>query len=233
LDGYCYININYILNQEYESIYQIIRHNKKTQFLDRTGGGIITGYPVTTDKGNKKMNDMNFSLKPFQPEEISHKFRINGSIGREPGRLKLLYELKGALNKLAIPHSSGEPKRRDRLWQETCFELFLNINDSDTYWELNLSPSGDWNIYRFSAYREGMQEEKAFINLPFMVKNGPEILRLVFELNTDRIIPPDRAINVAVSAVLKSIRGNTTYWALAHHGAKPDFHRRDGFLIEL
>jgi hypothetical protein len=176
---------------------------------------------------------MNFSLKPFQPEEISRDFRITGSISRDPDRLKLLYELKGPLNNILIPPVSGKPKRRDRLWEETCFELFLDSNDSDTYWEFNLSPSGDWNIYRFNAYREGMQEEKAFINLPFTVQNGPEILRLVFELNAEKIIPPDRTINVAVSAVLESISGDIMYWALAHHGVKPDFHSKDGFLIEL
>jgi hypothetical protein len=179
------------------------------------------------------MKKTNFSLKPFQQEEISHDFRITGSISRDLGRLKLVYELNGPLNNLAIPAVSNEPKRMDRLWEETCFEFFLNVKGTTIYWEFNLSPSENWNIYRFNAYREGMQEEDAFIDLPFMVQTGPEILRLVFELNGEKIIPPNRAIHVAASAVLKSISGKIMYWALAHHSAKPDFHRKDGFLIEL
>ena len=170
------------------------------------------------------MKEIDFYLKPFYSEEISSDFRITGSIRRHPGRLKLLYELNGPLTSLSIPPVSGKPKRMERLWKETCFELFLNINDSNTYWEFNLSPSGDWNIYRFSAYREGMQEEEAFVDLPFTIQTGPDILRLVFEPNAEKIIPLDRAINVGISAVLKAKSGRIMYWALVHHGEKPDIN---------
>jgi hypothetical protein len=176
---------------------------------------------------------MNFYLKPFQQEEISREFRITGSINTYPGGLKLLYELIGPLNNLATPPFSGEPKRRDRLWEETCFELFLNMRGSDTYWEFNLSPSGDWNAYRFNAYREGMQEEQAIIEFPFRVQGSPGALEVILEFDAEKIIPPDQTVDAAVSAVLKSLNGRTTYWALAHHGMAPDFHRKDGFLIKL
>jgi len=179
------------------------------------------------------MKEIIFDLKPFQPEEISRDFRLTGMISRDTGRLKLLYELIGPLNNLAIPAFSGEPKRRDRLWEKTCFELFLNIRGSDTYWEFNLSPSGDWNVYRFNAYREGRQEEQAVIDLAFRVQSSPDVLKLILEINAEKIIPPYHPVNAAISAVLKSSSGRTTYWALAHNGMKPDFHTRDGFLIDL
>jgi len=174
-----------------------------------------------------------FSLKPFKHEDTSSDFNIAGKIGRDTGILIIRYELFGPLKELIIPISSDRHGRMDRLWKETCFELFLNINKTDNYWEFNLSPSENWNIYRFNAYRDGMREEKAFINLPFRVQTGPEILRLSLGFNVDKIVPPDQAINVGVCAVIKDISSRTTYWALDHHGERPDFHRKDSFIIEL
>jgi len=176
---------------------------------------------------------MNFYLKAFQQEEISREFRITGSINRYPGGLKLLYELIGPLNKITIPPVSFKPKRMDRLWEGTCFEFFLNIRGFDAYWEFNLSPSGDWNVYRFNGYREGIHEEQAFIEFPFRVQGSPGALKVILEFDTEKIIPPDQTVDAAVSAVLRSLNGRTTYWALAHHGMAPDFHRKDGFLIKL
>jgi len=174
-----------------------------------------------------------FSLKPFRQEDISGDFNVAGKIVRHIGALTIQYELYGPLKELIIPLPSNRHERTDRLWEETCFELFLKINKTDNYWEFNLSPSGDWNIYRFKAYRDGMQEEKTFINLPFRVQKDPEILRLSLEFNVDKIIPPDQAINVAICAAIKDISGRTTYWALDHQSKRPDFHRKDGFIINL
>jgi len=36
-----------------------------------------------------------------------------------------------------------------------------------------------------------------------------------------------------VAAVVKLRDGRVTYWALSHPGPRPDFHRRDSFLIKL
>lgn len=174
-----------------------------------------------------------FSLQPFRTEAMSTDFRINGSITGNLPRLKLLYELEGPLENLAIPKVSDKPRRKDRLWEETCFELFLNPADSDAYWEFNLSPSGDWNAYRFDAYRKGMCEQMAFVDLPSKICTTPKILNIAVDLDLDGIIPADRVIDVGISAILKSVGGNSMYWALSHHGAEPDFHRRDGFTIKI
>ncbi len=125
------------------------------------------------------------------------------------------------------------PTRRSRLWEETCFEFFLGVMNSDQYWEFNLSPAGHWNVYRFTSYREGMKEELAFASLPFSIQNQPDALRLALELELGRIVPADQPVKVAISAVIRSIDGKMLYWALIHPGPKPDFHRRDSFIVEL
>ncbi|HEY9749454.1 MAG TPA: DOMON-like domain-containing protein, partial [Allocoleopsis sp.] len=129
------------------------------------------------------MNHQAFSLKPFSAANAPTDLQLTGTIARQGHRLNLRYVLSGDLPKIAIAPPSDQPTRKHELWQETCFEFFLGLQGSDRYWEFNLSPAGDWNIYRFDAYRQGMQEETAFTELPFVVEAQPEQLSLSLELN--------------------------------------------------
>jgi hypothetical protein len=38
---------------------------------------------------------------------------------------------------------------------------------------------------------------------------------------------------VGLCAVIEDEHGRLSYWALRHAPGKPDFHRRDGFALEL
>ena len=179
------------------------------------------------------MNDQSFSLQPFPPAGFLRSFKITGDIARHSNTLAIRYALLGHLTELVIPKSSDPPTRRNGLWEETCFEFFLGVKHSHRYWEFNLSPAGDWNVYRFEAYRQGMQEETAFALLPFSVQGQPDSLRLALELDLEKIVQPDQALEVAVSAVIKPRDGEVTYWALTHPRPQPDFHCRDSFIVDL
>jgi hypothetical protein len=96
--------------------------------------------------------------------------KITGCIARHANQLNLRYTLFGDLTEVAIAPSSDTPMRKHELWEDTCFEFFLGIKDSQRYWEFNLSPAGHWNVYRFDGYRQGMQEETAFMRFPFSVQ---------------------------------------------------------------
>jgi hypothetical protein len=174
-----------------------------------------------------------FSLKPFRGEGTRSEIKITGSIGRRANLLSASCALLGNLSELAIPAAEASPTRRDRLWEETCLEFLLGVTDSERYWEFNLSPSGDWNVYRFTSRREGMREEPAFASLPFGIRREPEALRVSLDLDIGKIIPARKDMEIAVAAVLKTVKGRTSHWALAHFGPRPDFHRRDGFLIGI
>jgi hypothetical protein len=179
------------------------------------------------------MNDRGFSLKPFPSAGLFPHLEITGNIGRRFNMLSLSYTLHGPLAELVIPAPADTRVRKNALWEETCFEFFLGMKNSDHYWEFNLSPAGHWNVYRFTSYRQGMQEEPAFTSLLFSVRVRPDALGLSLEIDLDKIIPAGQALEVAVSAVIKTADGKITYWALAHPGPQPDFHRRDGFILEL
>ena len=179
------------------------------------------------------MSCRNFALKPFRGGRPVAHMTITGDIERRAAALSVNYRLHGPLAEVVLPPSPEPPVRKTALWEETCFEFFLGTNNSDRYWEFNLSPAGHWNVYRFTTYRQGMREEPAFMSLPFHVRFLPDALRLSLKIDLERIIPAGQALEVAVGSVVKTVDGKTTYWALTHPGPHADFHRRDGFLITL
>lgn len=179
------------------------------------------------------MHPRRFLLKPFPGEANPAAVSIEGSIARRADTLSVRFEVRGNISQVAIPVAAEAPRRKDRLWEETCLELFLGTVDSGEYREVNLSPSGHWNFYRFARYREGMREEPAFTSLPFAVRIGPDGLELSMELDAGTILPAGRTIEAGVAAVIRTIDGGKSHWALAHPASRPDFHRRDGFALIL
>jgi len=179
------------------------------------------------------MNGHDFSLQPFFPGGPLPSLKITGHLARAGGNLAIRYELRGALAEVAISTIAEAPARKPGLWEETCFEFFLAMKDAPGYWEFNLSPGGGWNVYGFQAYRQGMREETAFTSLPFRVRRRPDSLLVALELDMGSIVRTDQIFEVAIAAVIKLKDGGATYWALTHPGSIPDFHRRDGFIIEL
>jgi hypothetical protein len=159
--------------------------------------------------------------------------QISGSISRSEHTLAVSYTVLGRLTDIAIPALEAKPLRRDGLWQETCLELFLAAENLPCYWEFNLSPAGHWNVYRFTDYRNGMQEERAYTELSLRVEDQPKALSLAFDASLDPIVPAGESIEVGICAVIRDRNGHRTYWALSHRGPRPDFHLRDSFTVRL
>jgi hypothetical protein len=180
------------------------------------------------------MSSLGFSLQPFSPATSPGGQAITGRIEKRSSTLAIQYVMEGQQAALAIPPLANIPSRKQRLWEETCFEFFLDPGGSKgCYWEFNLSPAGHWNVYRFSDYREGMREEPSVTAVPFSLLNDQHSLQVYLELDLSPIIPPDCSLRVGISAVIKTKDGLLSYWALKHPGPRPDFHHRDGFSIDL
>lgn len=171
-----------------------------------------------------------FMLKSFSTENAPEDCHINAQLSIDGSLLKIDYELTARLADLKIPvFESTRRQRRDRLWEHTCFEIFLAQQGIPDYWEFNLSPSGDWNVYSFSGYREGMKPEKFFYTLPFNVKILSD-QKLKIETAVDlRFLQNLSDLIVGLSAVIEQNNGTKSYWALEHPKDCPDFHARDGW----
>jgi hypothetical protein len=179
------------------------------------------------------MNRQNFSLAPFPSDGPLPSLKITGSIARRGDKLAVRYNLRGDLAELMVPAPADRPARRHGLWEETCFEFFLGVKGYAQYWEFNLSPAGDWNVYGFAGYRQGMAEERAFTSLPVSVRRRPDSLLVAVEPAVGLIVTADRPLVVGIAAVIQLAGGGLTYWALTHPGLQADFHRRESFLVEL
>jgi hypothetical protein len=179
------------------------------------------------------MNQQLFLLQPFSALKQSADLEIQGAIARQHNHLTLTYQLRGNLADVVIRPPSENPSRQHNLWEETCFEFFLGMPDSLRYWEFNLSPAGHWNVYHFTDYRQGMEEETAWNSLPFRVQTEPDSLSLTLTLDLGAIAIADHPLDVAITTVLQHREGQRTYWALIHPGSEADFHRRDSFILGM
>lgn len=174
-----------------------------------------------------------FSLIPFSSSNIP-KITIAGHISWQSNLLTLHYGLAGNTEDIFLPPPAVPSSRRDELWKMTCFEFFLAIKGQPQYWEFNMSPSGDWNIYRMEAYRRvGFREETSIQRLPFEVARGAGLLTVDTRVDLTPILRADQTLEIGVTAVVQARGGNETYWALAHPGVQADFHLREGFILAL
>ncbi|MDJ0746449.1 MAG: DOMON-like domain-containing protein [Xenococcaceae cyanobacterium MO_167.B27] len=179
------------------------------------------------------MSDRDFQLKPLTSSEFVPDINIVGKVSRQNNNLIMSYLLQGDLSIIAIPSLVINPERLDELWQETCFEFFLKIINTSNYWEFNLAPSGNWNVYHFDDYRQGMKKETAFKNLPFSIEHNNNSLKLHLALNLEPIINTEQDLVIGISSVIKTQSGNISYWSLIHPQPEADFHSQENFLIKL
>ena len=158
-----------------------------------------------------------------------------------PGRkgtswLSLVFRALGAMDQIEWPHTdasaNGPWSRADRIWQHSCFEVFVSIPGETGYLEINLATNGLWAAYAFDGYRSGMQNEGMVIltEAYWRIDERRVQMTAVVEL-PERF--RGRPLNLAASAVIESKDGTKSYWALAHPPGQPDFHHPTCFATTL
>ncbi|MEW6673936.1 MAG: DOMON-like domain-containing protein [Thermodesulfobacteriota bacterium] len=177
------------------------------------------------------MKQQTVKLHPFGGQPIVE-LDITCTVGRKAHLLQVDFRLQGDLDSIAIPLPAVRPARRDRLWENTCLECFVALEASPAYWEFNLSPSGDWNAYRFDDYRRGMREEKALPELIVTLRREPNLLSLGCRISLECLGLDRQNLAMGLAAVVRSGDGRNTCWAAVHTGPKPDFHRREAFILK-
>lgn len=176
---------------------------------------------------------INFQLQPFPTTDSLPEIEMIGSIDRSNEILSIEYQLSGDLAAVEITDLAATPTRKFALWEHTCFEFFLGVPGAREYWEFNLAPSGDWNVFHLDDYRQGLRDELAFTCLPVKIDLRPHLLSLRLEFDLGKIIPITQQIEVSITAVIEPIQCEISYWAVNHSGSAADFHRRDSFIIKI
>jgi hypothetical protein len=152
----------------------------------------------------------------------------------EHGILVFQFSLDADMSRIRVPRS-GAGGRADALWKHTCFEAFVAPADTPGYYEFNFSPSLDWAIYRFSAYREGMSPVEIGPAPKISVRRGDEGLELQSAVRLGHLadLRGARHLRIALAAVIEDENGRLSYWGLRHAPGKPDFHHPNGFALEV
>lgn len=157
--------------------------------------------------------------------------QVQGAVHRTEAKLSVWYQLHDVKNQVEL--ADILPTRQDELWQQTCFELFYGIQGSPKYWEVNITPSGAWNVYAFSSSRTGMRQEEKIKNVASTIYKSSDSIILHCSFDIDKILPKHCIIDVGVSCVVAFKNCEKGYWALAHNKDVPDFHDRSAFLLHI
>ncbi len=214
------------------------------EWMGRSIGGIDRGVgarqaDARTDLGEEGIYGFGgrgmkeFSLIAFSDValDIAIDFQVMIDAADQP--LAIQFVVTGELDRLQLPPVSQSPKRITGLWETTCFEFFFGVPQQDNYWEVNLSPSGDWNVFRLDRYRENLQEEQAIVALPLTVKREGDRLTLALTFDLQVLGLEWGAIELSATSVIQESTGEISYWAVNHAGLEADFHLRDSFVIGL
>lgn len=168
------------------------------------------------------------------PDAAPHPFALDAeAVVSGPRQLLLSYELRGPIDTVVIPPPAAGADRRDGLWQSTCFEAFIR-GRGDRYLELNLSPSTAWAAYAFAFYR-GDPAPPPIARPAIAIEQEAGLLRLsaAIDLAAVDLLEGQDRWKLNLSAVIETIDGARSYWALRHPPEKPDFHHPDCFALEL
>ena len=170
------------------------------------------------------------------PSTLNHAVRRLGVQMRaeEPDILVFQYLLDADMGGIRVP-PAGAGGRADALWKHTCVEAFVASEAAPVYHEFNFSPSLDWAIYRFSAYREGMSSVELGRAPEISVRRGDDglELRAAVRFGDRADMREAHRLRIALAAVIEDENGGLSYWGLRHPPGKPDFHHPNGFALEI
>jgi len=172
-----------------------------------------------------------FTLHPF-PGQDPEGLIIHGVIERTDRTITLSFLLKGTMDNIVLPAAAGR-QRCDNLWQSTCLEMFWGEAGKKNYWELNLAPTGAWNVYSFTDYRTEMRQEERVAEPFITTDRTPDSFSLTAEFEIADLHAIRTPLRIGISAVIRHQDNRLSYWAMAHPEGKPDFHAPQTFLLHV
>ena len=178
---------------------------------------------------------MRLPLKPHpdSPCDAVAKIEVEVAHSRS-GRLDLSYIVTGRISDILIP-AAVAASRGDKLWEHTCFEVFVRGSSGAGYYEFNFSPSTQWAAYRFNSHRSGMSLPAEIGGFAIEGQGSADRYMLRTSLELDRLsgLPPTDFWLLGLSVIIEETSGRKSYWALAHPQGKADFHHIDCFAHRI
>lgn len=173
-------------------------------------------------------------LTSFAPTNLN--LKINCSIELTESKLASCFMLKGDLQKIKKLKEPLKKSRQKDLWNSTCFEWFIKPQGANHYWEFNLSPQAEWNLYHLDNYRQGLKIEDSAHLLFFerkIVSDHEIQFHSVIEINKFENFNKLKNFKMNICAVIEDTSNKKSYWSLIHKQSQPDFHHPDHFIYQV
>jgi len=155
------------------------------------------------------------------PYKKSSNIKIISTLEQNKNLLHLTFKLSGAIENYKLPKTKKQ-ERKDELWRESCFELFLATEEEEAYYEFNFSPTLAWNVYRLEYYRAEPKMIDEVELVEFEVKQTKETLFIEIILDVQTL--QFNSYNLATIVLNK--QDEREFWSLKAKGDTPDFHSR-------
>lgn len=169
-------------------------------------------------------------LVPFDPCGPARRFSVGAVIERRGDRLRLAYRLEGPVRQLVIPPPAAHPGFTPDLWEETCFECFLQHPPGPAYAEWNFAPAGNWWFCDFAGYRSPAPDQPAGLKpRSFHIRTEAAGLFCTVEIPCPGGLP----LQAGPAMVLAHAGGGRSHWAANHPAGRPDFHHARTFACRL
>ncbi len=169
------------------------------------------------------------SLIPFSAQPMS--YSVQAKVERTDDKLVLTFELIDPQHEV-IWHPQDEIQRQDFLWESTCFEAFIGTPNNTHYFELNLSPTRAWNLYRFTDYRTPNVMPPVPVPEPVLGKFDINNYTISAEIDLSLLKLANLEIKLGLTAVIKTA-DSLHYFAIQHPVLHADFHDAQGWTIQL
>lgn len=148
-------------------------------------------------------------------------------------RINIAFWVTDPYQQIIYPESLAQAERRDYLWEQTCFEIFLGIQQQDAYREVNLATSGAWQIYQFEEYRYPDTMPPAYAQDVEIVqfqrtKYG---LNVVLDLKHWLLVNKVKLneVYLGLTAVIQT-KSQNYHFAMQHSTQNADFHNKRDWL---
>ena len=174
-----------------------------------------------------------YLLQPFEPI-IASNLQIEAWV--EPlnkRRVQIQLKLRDEQHQVTWPPHHGSQTRAEYLEKSTCFEIFIQQADHANYVNVQLTPSGLWNAYRFDQYRQPKQvppRHEQHIRIEQLLI---EHHRISLVLDLAQLYPRRSRIHVGLAAILAHRQDLHTDWSLQHSAASADPHCAEDWRIQL
>ncbi|NCN40193.1 hypothetical protein GW916_02985 [bacterium] len=133
---------------------------------------------------------------------------------------------------LDLKDSFFEYSKTADLWQGSCFELFIKIDEK--YWEWNFTPSGRSHHYFFEGWRNRISSSVGGA----VITGDGGIVKASIDASAYPLLqwyllnrPKETVVEYQCSCILK-VGGEKSYWSSRINPSEdPNFHSPDSFLV--